>query len=69
MSNPLEGVRLTPRGLAISEFAFCDGLKLGLDEKRAFEVAMELIKQWDGTETLEEIYKRTRQWPDTISAS
>lgn len=67
--NPLEGVKLTPMGLAISDFAFRDGLKFGLDDKQAFEVAMDLIGQWDGSETLEQIYKRTRQWPDTISPS
>lgn len=57
-------VSLTASGLALCDFAFRDGPALGLDAMDAYETAKRLIKQWDGTETLAQIYQRTILWPD-----
>jgi hypothetical protein len=53
--------RLTPRGLALCDFAFKDGLAAGLSKDAAYETAQELIKEWDGSETLLQMYQRTIQ--------
>ena len=67
MSNgPLEGVRLTQRGLALCHFLFRDAPTAGLSEKDANEIGMRLIDQWDGTETLLQMYQRMEQWPDEV---
>lgn len=67
MSDELKGVRLTERGLALCHFLFRDAPTLGLAEKQATEIGMRLIDQWNGSESLAEIYKRTELWPSEIS--
>jgi hypothetical protein len=61
-------VQLTPRGKAICDFAFRDGRALGLTDADAYAIAKRLIAQWDGTETLLQIYQRTEIWEDTIAS-
>lgn len=66
MSEEIREARLTPKGLALCHFLFRDGPSLGLTEKQSSEIGLRLIEQWDGTESLVEIYKRTESWPSEI---
>lgn len=66
MGDELKGVHLTDRGLALCDFLFRDSAGLGLSEKESTEIGMRLIEQWDGSESLAEIYKRTESWPSEI---
>lgn len=67
MNDSPKSVRLTPRGLAVCDFAFRDGPSLGLTADEAYATAERLIEKWDGTETLLQIYQRTEQWPDRVT--
>jgi len=49
-------VKLTPKGLAFCDFAFRDGVALGLSESEASDAARRLIEQWDGSRTLKQMY-------------
>lgn len=62
----MQAARLTAKGLALCDFAFRDGPRLGLNSDEAYETATRLIEQWDGSETLEQIYRRTEQWPNEV---
>ena len=65
--NPVpRTVSLTPKGLAMCDFAFRDGPALGLSEADAYQTAKRLIEKWDGSETLLETYRRTESWPEEI---
>lgn len=59
-------VSLTPKGLAMCDFAFRDGIAIGLSKEEAYNTANRLIEQWDGSETLLQIYNRTERWPEEI---
>lgn len=61
-----QAVKLSEKGLAVCDFAFRDGLKLGLSETDAYATAKRLIEQWDGSETLLQIYNRTEQRPNEV---
>ena len=58
---------LSPKGLALGDFAFRDGPALGLSDMEAYRIAKQLIEQWDGSESLLQIYQRTEQWPEEIA--
>lgn len=60
-------LNLTPRGLAVCDFAFRDGIALGLSKEEAYQTANRLIEKWDGSETLLEMYQRTEQWPEIVA--
>lgn len=62
-----QAVKLNERGLAVCDFAFRDGPEIGLSAEEAYAVAKRLIEQWDGSETLLEIYNRTERWPEEVS--
>lgn len=66
MAEAPRAVCLSSKGLALCDFAFRDGPSIGLSEKDAYDTAKRLIEQWDGTETLLEIYNRTERWPDAL---
>jgi hypothetical protein len=59
-------VFITPRGIALGDFAFRDGLALGLSEEEAYSIAKRLIEQWDGSESLLQMYQRTEVWPAEV---
>lgn len=62
-----QAVKLSEKGLALCDFAFRDGPTIGLSANDAYATAKRLIGQWDGSETLLEIYNRTEQWPNEVS--
>lgn len=62
-----QAVKLSEKGVAVGDFAFRDGPAIGLSADEAYKTAERLIEQWDGSETLLEIYNRTEQWPDELS--
>lgn len=61
-----QAVKLSDKGLAVCDFAFRDGPAIGLSAEDAYATAQRLIEQWDGSETLLQIYNRTEQWPNEI---
>ena len=65
MPRPLT-LNLTPKGLALCDFAFRDGIAIGLSKEEAYNTASRLIEKWDGSETLLEMYRRTEMWPNDI---
>lgn len=67
MNETPRAVGLTERGLAVCHFAFRDGPSLGLGEVESYSLAQELINEWDGSETLLQIYNRTRIWPAEVA--
>lgn len=62
----MQAAKLTGKGLVLCDFAFRDGLVLGLSPEDAYETAKRLIEHWDGSETLLEIYNRTERWPNEV---
>lgn len=67
MRENTKAVRLSERGIAVGDFAFRDGPAIGLSPADAYKTAERLIEQWDGSETLLEIYNRTERWPDVVT--
>lgn len=61
-----KAVRLSDRGIALGDFAFRDGQAIGLSPSEAWSIGKRLIEQWDGSESLLEIYNRTERWPDLV---
>lgn len=69
-----ESVKLTPKGLALCDFVFRDGpTVLGLSDESARVIGELLIKHWDGSETLLEMFRRIKrregkeEWPEVIA--
>ena len=67
MSDTPIAVQLTPKGRAFCDFAFSDGPALGLDDSESIKIAERLIDQWDGSESLASMYRRTELWPEEIT--
>lgn len=65
MNQPIS-VALTGKGLAFCDFAFRDGLALGLSARESYDTAGRLVEQWDGSETLLQMYQRLELWPETF---
>lgn len=67
MAEMSQAVKLSQKGLAVCDFAFHDGPSIGLSAEDAYATAKRLIEQWDGSETLLQIYSRTERWPNTVA--
>lgn len=61
-------VKLTPKGLAFCDFAFRDGPAAGLSAEDAYQTGQRLIKEWDGSESLIQMFNRESEWPEEIDA-
>lgn len=67
----IDSIASTPKGRALLNFIFIDGPALGISDEWALVIGKLLIKQWDGSETLAEMFKRIRgdeeeEWPEVV---
>lgn len=76
VAHVYEDMDLSPRGRALCDFIFRDGPALGIPDEACLVIGRLLMKQWDGSESLVEIFHRLRRqahkvasdddWPDVI---
>lgn len=62
VAHVYEDMDLSPRGRALCDFIFRDGpTTLGLTDESARVIGELLIKHWDGSETLLEMFRRIKR--------
>lgn len=73
MKHTYQQMNLSPRARALCDFVFRDGPALGLPDEMARTWGELLIKHWDGSLTLAEIYQRVQglgdeveEWPEVV---
>lgn len=73
MIRAYERLDLTSRARALCDFVFRDGPALGLPDEMARTWGELLIKHWDGSLTVVEIYRRVQglggeveEWPEVV---